>query len=211
MEQQPHLSFRRGDSTAHIRMDSVNRESMEGYFNLLEDTLKEHDLMNRPAQIYNMDESGMPLEARPPNMVAKRGQKKVRYRQSGKKGQISVIGCANAVGQSIPPMVIFEGKYLNLQWTVRETQDSQPLDCTVLGPLKHHWSATCHEFQQKHPGMVISKLNFIELFAKAWLQALTPANIVAGFRSRGIYPFNRSASVRWGSANTTAYLRVPVC
>ena len=44
-------------STAHIRMDSVNRESMEGHFNLLEDTLKEHDLMNRPAQIYNMDES----------------------------------------------------------------------------------------------------------------------------------------------------------
>ena len=93
-------------STAHIRMDSVNRESMEGHFNLLEDTLKEHDLMNRPAQIYNMDESGMPLDARPPNVVAKRGQIKVRYRQSGKKEQISVIGCANAVGQSILPMVI---------------------------------------------------------------------------------------------------------
>ena len=93
-------------STAHIRMDSVNRESMEGHFNLLEDTLKEHDLMNRPAQIYNMDESGMPLDAHPPNVVAKRGQIKVRYRQSGKKEQISVIGCANAVGQSILPMVI---------------------------------------------------------------------------------------------------------
>ena len=95
-----------GDSTVHICMDSVNHESMEAYFNLLEDTLKEHDLMNRPAQIYNMDESGMPLDARPPNVVAKRGQIKVRYRQSGKKEQISVIGCANAVGQSILPMVI---------------------------------------------------------------------------------------------------------
>ena len=73
------------------------------------------------------------------------------------------------------------------------TQDSQPFDCTVFGPLKRHWSAICHEFQQKHPGMVISKLNFTELFAKAWLQALTPANIVAGFRSCGIYPFNRNA------------------
>ena len=138
-------------------------------------------------------------------MVAKRGQKKVHYRQSGKKEQISVIGCDNAVGQSIPPMVIFEGKYLNLQWTVGEvpgtyyamsdkgwTQDSQPLDCTVFGPLKHHWSAICHEFQQKHPGMVISKLNFTELFAKAWLQALTPANIVAGVCSCGIYPFSRN-------------------
>ena len=62
----------------------------------------------------------MPLDARPPNVVAKRRQKKVRYQQSGKKEQITVIGCANAVGQSISPMVTFEGKYLNHQWTVGE-------------------------------------------------------------------------------------------
>ena len=31
-----------------------------------------------------------------------------------------MIGCGNAVGQSIPPMVIFEGKYLNHEWTVGE-------------------------------------------------------------------------------------------
>lgn len=80
---------------------------MESYFNLLEDTLSEHDLMNHPAQIYNMDESGMPLDAQPPNVIAKRGQIKVRYRQAGKKEQISVIARANAVGRSIPPMVIF--------------------------------------------------------------------------------------------------------
>ena len=73
------------------------------------------------------------------------------------------------------------------------TQDSQPLDCTVFGPLKRHWSDVCHEFQQHHPGMVISKLNFSGLFAKAWLQALTPANIIAGFRKCGVHPFNRNA------------------
>ena len=54
------------------------------------------------------------------NIVAKSGQKKVNYRQSGKKEQITVIGCGNAAGQSIPPMVIFEGKYLNHEWTVGE-------------------------------------------------------------------------------------------
>ena len=46
--------------------------------------------------------------------------KKVRYRVSGKKEQITVLGCVNAIGQSIPPMVIFEGKYLNYQWTIGE-------------------------------------------------------------------------------------------
>jgi len=42
--------------------------------------------------------------------------KKGKYRQSGKKEQITVIGCGNAIGQSIPPMVIFEEKYLNYEW-----------------------------------------------------------------------------------------------
>ena len=48
-----------------------NREPVEAYFNHLEDTLKEHDLINHPAEIYNMDKSGMPLDAWPPNVVAK--------------------------------------------------------------------------------------------------------------------------------------------
>ena len=39
--------------------------------------------MSRPAQIYNMDESGVPLDPRPPNVIAKHGQKKVRYRVFG--------------------------------------------------------------------------------------------------------------------------------
>ena len=43
----------------------------------------EHDLMSRPAQIYNMDKSGVTLDPRPPNVIAKRGQKKVRYRVFG--------------------------------------------------------------------------------------------------------------------------------
>ena len=65
-----------------------------------------------------MDESGIPLDPRLPNVITKRGQKKVRYRVSGKKEQI--LGCANAIGQALPPMVIFDGKYLNYQWTTDE-------------------------------------------------------------------------------------------
>jgi len=53
-----------------------------------------------------MDESGMLLDPHPPNVIAKRGQKKVRYQVSGKKEQITILGCANALGQAIPPMVI---------------------------------------------------------------------------------------------------------
>ncbi len=60
-------------------MDLANKEAIEGYFDLLEDTLKEHNLMNSPGKLYNMDESGMPLDHRCPNVVARRGEKKVQY------------------------------------------------------------------------------------------------------------------------------------
>ena len=107
-KRQPSLSLRRGDSTAHVRMDCINKDTIEQYYNLLEDTLRKHELLNNPEQIYNMDESGMPLDPRPPNVVAKHGMKKIRYRVSGKKEQITIIACANALGQCLPPMVIFE-------------------------------------------------------------------------------------------------------
>lgn len=72
--------------------------------------------MDKPAQLYNMDKTGMPLEHRAPNIIAKKGVKKVRYRSTGNKAQIKVVGCANAVGNAIPPMVIYAAKSFNADW-----------------------------------------------------------------------------------------------
>ena len=38
-------------------------------------------------------------------VIAKRGQKKVRYRLSGKKDQNTIVAYVNAIGQALPPMV----------------------------------------------------------------------------------------------------------
>ena len=87
LERQPKLTLRRGDAMAHVRMDTINRKKLDQYFSLLKSVMEEHDLLNKPSQIYNVDESGVPLDPRPPNIVAQRGSKKVRCRASGKKGQ----------------------------------------------------------------------------------------------------------------------------
>ena len=111
----------KGDATAHVRMDAMaNHEALDNYFKLLKEVLEEHNLMDKPGQVYNVDESGMPLEASPPRVLAKVGQRKVRYRTSGNKSQITVVGCINAAGQSLPPFVIFDAKSLNVEWTVGE-------------------------------------------------------------------------------------------
>ena len=117
MERHPKLSLRKGDATANVRMESLDPETIKQYFDLLKDALVELGLVNSPAQLYNVDETGMPLDHRPPKIVTKRGQKKVRCRTSGNKSQITVIGCVSAAGQAIPPFVIFDAKSLNTEWT----------------------------------------------------------------------------------------------
>ena len=120
MSRQGDLTLRRGDPTANVRMDCLNEEIMEDYFIMLKKTLLENDLMDKPEQIYNVDESGMPLDHRPPKVVSQKGQKKVRSRTSGNKSQITVIACVCATGHALPPFVIFDTKGLNREWTKGE-------------------------------------------------------------------------------------------
>ena len=116
MNRQPQLSLRKGDPTANVRMDCLTKETIDKYFDLLKDTLVENNLMESPNRIYNVDETGMPLNHSAPKIVTGRGHKKVRYGTSGNKSQITVIGCVSASGHAIPPFVIFDSKSLNMEW-----------------------------------------------------------------------------------------------
>ena len=118
LEHQPKLCLRKGDSTSGVCMDAMsNQDALDNYYKLLKKILEEHNLMDKPGQIYNVDESGMPFDHRPSRILAKKGKKKVRYRISGNKSQVTVIGCVSAAGQAVPPFVIFDAKSLNIEWT----------------------------------------------------------------------------------------------
>ena len=67
-------------------MDTVNADTMTHYFDFLKKTLNDNDLMISPGRIYNIDECGIPLDPKAPNVVAKLGAKKVCYHSTGKKG-----------------------------------------------------------------------------------------------------------------------------
>ena len=70
------LRLRKGDHTAMVRLDVMkDREVLENYFSLLKSTLEENDLAEKPSQIYNVDESGAPLDHQLPYVLTKKGQK----------------------------------------------------------------------------------------------------------------------------------------
>lgn len=72
-------------------MDAVNTENLRAYYTLLRGVFDEHGFDDHPERVYNMDETGVPLQPRPPKVIAAKGKKKVRYRTSGQKAQITVI------------------------------------------------------------------------------------------------------------------------
>ena len=69
---------------------------------------------------------GLPLDHKPSKVLTLKGTKKVHCRTSGNKTQITVLAYANAAGNVIPPMIIFdfEGKRLNPEWTKGEVPNT---------------------------------------------------------------------------------------
>ena len=62
-----------------------------------------------------MDKLGMLFDHRQPKCIALKGVKKVHGPPSGDKTQITILFCANAVGNMLPLMVIFKGEWLNYE------------------------------------------------------------------------------------------------
>ena len=72
-----------------------------------------------------MDETGVPLDPKAPNVIVHTGSKKVQYRSTGKKGQITVVTCASASWQILPPApIIFDAKNVNRSWTIDGLPDA---------------------------------------------------------------------------------------
>ena len=61
----------KGDSTAAVRLAATSPETIKSYFDLLRKVLQDNDLLDKPAQLYNMDETGMLIEHRAPNFVVR--------------------------------------------------------------------------------------------------------------------------------------------
>ena len=68
MEYQPQLSYQKGDPTANVRMNCLNREVISDYFALLKDVLTGNQLLYSLSRIYNVDETGMALDSHTPKV-----------------------------------------------------------------------------------------------------------------------------------------------
>ena len=129
----PQLTLRTAAPVSYARAMASDPAVISNYYDLLERTLVENNLLDKPAQIFNMDETGMPLDPSPPLVVAQRGQKHPSAVGSGDKSQITVLSCCSAAGYALPPFVIFDRMALKPELTTGEVPG------TVYGLSRKGW------------------------------------------------------------------------
>lgn len=112
LERNPDLSVRQSEGLSLARAQGMNRVDVAAFFALLERTLTENDLLNKPSKIFNMDESGLKLNNEPGEVITRKGSKDVHILTAKERGEnVTVIGCCSADGKYIPPVLIFKGVY----------------------------------------------------------------------------------------------------
>ncbi|KAH3843766.1 hypothetical protein DPMN_117297 [Dreissena polymorpha] len=74
--------------------------------------METYDFFNKPQFIYNVDETGIQPEYRPPNVIAPLHEK-AQAVTSPRSTTTTIIRCVNTVGNSIPPFFVLKDKRQN--------------------------------------------------------------------------------------------------
>ena len=95
------------------RAKAMKPEIVAAYYEELESVLVKYNILNKPENIYNLDETGCNTQHTPPKVLARKGPK-VQGITSHRSVITTVISCGNAlIGSALPPYFVFQGKRLS--------------------------------------------------------------------------------------------------
>ena len=98
----PVLALRKSDTLERSRAEALSPAIVKEHFDLLDKTLTENQIMRRPRQIYNCDETFLPLDYIREKAATRKGAKNVYCQALGTTDHITVLCCASAAGLIIP-------------------------------------------------------------------------------------------------------------
>lgn len=149
VKRHPQIALRVAVPLSMARAMASDREVLDRYFNMLEECLRSNGIIDKPARIFNCDETGVPLNPKSLKVVDKVGSKNPSYLSGDSKSQITVMACTCAAGYAIPPLVIFDRLSLNEAMTKGEVPG------TIYG-LSHNGWITREIFRQWFDHFILS-------------------------------------------------------
>ena len=138
-QRNPQLSHRTAVPLSVARAMATDEHVIDRYFEMLTDTLSNNGLMHKPMQLYNCDETGMPLGAYHHKVVAQGGSNPTCITSNSSKSQVTVLACVSATGVAMPPFVIFKRKTMNQELTIGEIPGTLYGCSEINQKLFTHW------------------------------------------------------------------------
>ena len=102
-QRHPYLTLKTSVPLSYLRTMAQDRDSIDRYYDLLENTLKENDIFDKPTHLFNCDETGLPLNPKPLKVISQVGVKNPSLLTADTKTQITVLVCTSAAGYALPP------------------------------------------------------------------------------------------------------------
>ena len=107
----PELTLRTADNLEPSRASALTKEVVDGYFETLKCTLEESDLVNEPRQLFNCDETFLPLNMSCEKVITRKNTKYVYTQSRGTSEHITLLCGASAARVALPPMIIFSKSF----------------------------------------------------------------------------------------------------
>ena len=86
---------------------NADQSIINAYFDVLEETLRDHKLFDRPHLIFNCDEAAIILNKSAARVLVPRKSKHAHTIGNANTQHVSVLCCVNAAGTALPPMLVF--------------------------------------------------------------------------------------------------------
>lgn len=124
----PEIAKRRAQKLNPARAQKINHEIVDDYFEKLKTIMLDKKFHGKPNRIYNMDEKGCQLTLHHQQTVlSHKGARRVHLVAPEHGENVSVVACANALGQTIPPLIIFKGVRVKPEWYITLPEESKIL------------------------------------------------------------------------------------
>ena len=132
-------------SLESCRAKSVTPEQISSYYDNLNEIHSKYDLKDKPMHIFNLDETGLQPYHKPPNIIAAPNSKPQAI-VSPKSTTVTLIGCANATGNSLPPYFVFKGN----RWNQELMKGASPGARGILSDCGWSNSTIFHNYLEEH-------------------------------------------------------------
>ena len=101
------LSLRKVEAIDRGRAANAKEDIIQEYVDVLEDTMRKNDLLDKPHLLFNCDESALVLNKLAKKVLVPRKSKHCHTIATANTQHVSVLCCISAAGSTLPPLIVF--------------------------------------------------------------------------------------------------------